>query len=234
MATFVLVSGGYIYRDGTGNRLDGAWIWREVQRELCGLGHDVFVPTLTGMGEKVHLVSPEIDLNTHINDVLGTIYCEELREVILVGWSIAGIAITGVAGTSPDHLRHLVYMEALTPKDGERFTDIIPKSAAAFEEGGMDARLLHQPAFGNEQAAAIGRTYVSFTDPYPDEAVEAALEQSANRARTEGWRFREIASTHSDFLGKRYFRRTKWEAQQRNPHALQDAVEVLDEVARIE
>ena len=233
MATFVLVSGGYIYRDGTGNRLDGAWIWREVQRELCGLGHDVFAPTLTGIGEKAHLVSPEIDITTHINDVLGTIYCEELRDVILVGWSIAGITITGVAGTAPERLRHLVYADALAPHDGERFADIIPKTAAAFEEGGMDARWLHQPAFGNEQAAAIGRTYLRCVEPYPDEAVATALEQSAYRARAEGWRFREIESTHSDFLGPRFLLRTRYQPNQRYPNALQDAVNLLDEVTRI-
>lgn len=233
MATFVLVSGGHIYRDGTGNRLDGAWIWREVQRELCGLGHDVFAPTLMGIGEKAHLVSPEIDLTTHINDVMGTIYCEELRDVILVGWSIAGITITCVAGTAPERLRHLVYVDALAPHDGQRFADIIPKSAAAFEEGGMDARMLHQPVFGNEQAAAIGRTFLRCLEPYPDKAVAAALEQSADRARAEGWRFREVQSTHSDFLGPRFFRRTKYQAYQRNPNALRDAVNVLDEVARI-
>src|SRR5215211_2758933 len=85
-ATFVLVHGAW----------HGGWCWKEVVRLLRGAGHEVFAPTLTGLGERVHLLAPEIDLTTHIDDVLGLLEYEDLTNVVLVGHSYAGIVISGV------------------------------------------------------------------------------------------------------------------------------------------
>jgi pimeloyl-ACP methyl ester carboxylesterase len=101
----------------------GAWIWRRVLGPLRAAGHEVHAVTLTGDGERAHLLSPAITLRTHIDDVVGMIEAEALRDVVLVGHSYGGMVITGAA----DHLlardatalRHLVYVDAMVPLPGE-------------------------------------------------------------------------------------------------------------------
>ena len=95
MATYVLVHGGW----------DGGWAWRGVARALRASGDEVFTPTLTGSGERVHLASPEVGLDTHIEDVANVLRYEALREVVLVGLSYGGMVITGVAERAPERIR---------------------------------------------------------------------------------------------------------------------------------
>ncbi|MGZ0244868.1 MAG: alpha/beta fold hydrolase, partial [Alphaproteobacteria bacterium] len=109
MASFVLVHGAW----------HGGWCWRDVRRVLEEHGHTVFTPTLTGLGERSHLLSPDIDLETHIADVINLLVWEELNDVILVGHSYGGMVITGVADQAKDRLRHIVYLDAFLPADGE-------------------------------------------------------------------------------------------------------------------
>src|SRR6266511_3487775 len=98
MAVFVLVHGGF----------HGGWCWRRVAPHLRAAGHEVYTPTLTGLGERAHLATPETGLDTHIRDVLGVLAFEDLRDVVLVGHSMAGMVVTGVAERAPDRLAHLV------------------------------------------------------------------------------------------------------------------------------
>jgi pimeloyl-ACP methyl ester carboxylesterase len=113
MTTYVLVHGAW----------GGAWIWRRVIGPLRLAGHEVHAVTLTGDGERVHLKSPSIDLETHIADVLGLVDAEELRDVVLVGHSYGGMVITGaadrLAARGAGWLRHLVYVDAMVPVPGE-------------------------------------------------------------------------------------------------------------------
>jgi pimeloyl-ACP methyl ester carboxylesterase len=109
MATFVLVHGAW----------HGGWCWRDVRATLINNGHDVFTQTLTGLGERSHLLSPDVDLNTHILDVANVLEWEELTDVILVGHSYGGHVITGVADRAKSRLRHIVYLDAYLPADGE-------------------------------------------------------------------------------------------------------------------
>lgn len=109
MATFVLVHGAW----------HGGWCWRDVRSTLEESGHSVFTPTLTGLGERSHLLSPDIDLETHIADVVNLLEWEELENVILVGHSYGGMVITGVADRAKFRLRHVVYLDAFLPVDGE-------------------------------------------------------------------------------------------------------------------
>ena len=109
MATFVLVHGAW----------HGGWCWRDVRATLQNNGHDVLTPTLTGLGERSHLLSPDIDLNTHILYVANVLEWEELTDVILVGHSYGGCVITGVADRARSRLRHIVYLDAYIPADGE-------------------------------------------------------------------------------------------------------------------
>jgi pimeloyl-ACP methyl ester carboxylesterase len=97
---------------------------------LRSQGHEVYTPTLTGLGERVHLLSPEVNLDTHIADIAGVLQWEDLRDVILVGHSYGGMVISAVAGQVPDRVGRLVYLDALWPEDGESVSDIVGKEAA--------------------------------------------------------------------------------------------------------
>jgi len=114
MATFVLVHG----------TTAGGWVWKTVAAQLEQTGHVVYRPTLTGLGERVHLLTREVGLDTHIADVVNHILYEELTDVVLVGHSYGGMVITGVADRVPDRIRELVYFDAVVPQDGESAVDL--------------------------------------------------------------------------------------------------------------
>ena len=100
--------------------------WRTVSDLLTSRGHLVFRPTLTGLGERAHLASPEVGLQTHVSDVANTILYENLREcVTLVGHSYGGMVVTGVADQIPDRIAHLAYIDAFVPFDGESVMDLL-------------------------------------------------------------------------------------------------------------
>src|SRR3954470_23767586 len=121
MAAYVLVPGAWL----------GGWAWRDVAARLRARGHDVFPITLTGLGERVHLARPEVDLETHIADVVNTVKWNDLDDVIVAGHSYAGIVITGVADRIPDRLSQLVYVDSATLADGMAMTDLYPPDALA-------------------------------------------------------------------------------------------------------
>lgn len=114
MATFVLVHGGW----------HGGWCWKRVTPYLQAAGHAVYAPTLTGLGERSHLASPEINLSTHIQDILNVLIYEELTDVVLVGHSYSGMVIAGVADRAPERVTRLVYLDAFVPEDGQSLRDI--------------------------------------------------------------------------------------------------------------
>ena len=109
MATFVLVHGAW----------HGSWCWKRVRRLLQDQGHEVFTPTLTGVAERSHLLTRDVNLETHILDVVNLIRWEELSDVVLCGHSYGGAVITGVADRIPHHIRSLVYLDAFVPENGE-------------------------------------------------------------------------------------------------------------------
>jgi len=96
----------------------GGWCWRRVADLLAAQGHRVFCPTLSGLGERAHLLTREVNLSTHIADVVGLLESEELSEVVLVGHSYGGIVITGVAARAKARLRQLVYLDSAIVEDG--------------------------------------------------------------------------------------------------------------------
>lgn len=109
MATYVIVHGGWA----------GGFQWKKVAAQLRANGHEVYTPTLTGLGERSHLAHPGINLDTHIQDIVNVLIFEDLQNVILAGHSYGGMVITGVAEQIPERLAHLVYMDALLPQDGD-------------------------------------------------------------------------------------------------------------------
>jgi pimeloyl-ACP methyl ester carboxylesterase len=143
MATFVLVGGASI----------GAWAWRDVTRSLRARGHDVHPVTLTGLGDRVHLARPDIDLDTHITDVIETMRYAELRDVVLVGHSYSGMVVTGVADRAPERLAALVYLDTGPLPPGQALIDFSPPPEqeqlrrAVEERGG--GWLMPLPAFAD-------------------------------------------------------------------------------------
>jgi len=102
----------------------GGWAWRDVTVRLRELGHEVYPVTLTGLGERAHLAGREVDLDTHIADVVNLLDYEDLRDVVLVGHSYAGIVITGVADQRPERLHAIVYLDTGPLPDGTAISDV--------------------------------------------------------------------------------------------------------------
>jgi pimeloyl-ACP methyl ester carboxylesterase len=100
----------------------GGWCWRRVADRLKKEGHRVFCPTLTGLGERAHLLTREVNMTTHINDVIAVLEAEELEDVVLVGHSYGGIVITGVAARAKTRLWQLVYLDSAIVEDGESWS----------------------------------------------------------------------------------------------------------------
>ena len=103
----------------------GGWCWKKVAPLLRARGHDVYTPTLTGLGDRAHLAHPLIGLDTHVEDVTSFLEFEDLRGVVLVGHSASGTLITAVAERMPERLAHLVYLDAFVPEDGQATIDLV-------------------------------------------------------------------------------------------------------------
>lgn len=121
MSTFVLVHGSY----------DGSWVWQRVTPLLRAAGHTVFAPGLTGLADRAHLLHCDVNLTTHITDVASLLFYEDLTDVVLVGNSYGGMVIAGVAATTPERLRTLVYLDAYPPDDGQCELDLWPEEMRA-------------------------------------------------------------------------------------------------------
>ncbi|MEO8307060.1 MAG: alpha/beta fold hydrolase [Pseudomonadota bacterium] len=123
MATFVLVHGAW----------HGSWCWQRVRAALQRQGHEVFTPTLSGCGERVHLLDPKIKLETHIQDVVNLIRWEELDSVVLCGHSYAGCVVSSVADRIPEQISHLVYLDAFVPESGQCLHDRLPEEQRSMQ-----------------------------------------------------------------------------------------------------
>ncbi len=166
MKTFVLIHGGH----------HGGWAWRSVARDLRSAGHEVITPTLTGLGDRAHLMSESVTVQTHITDVLNVLYYEDLHDVVLVAHSYAGIIATAVARRT-DRVSHVIFIDAQVPVDGESFLDLLPPIMRLFLDqmiepgritypvvqgildqspGWAAERLVAQPAIGLDQPIELG------------------------------------------------------------------------------
>jgi len=211
MATYVLVHGGW----------SGGWQLRTVANYLRTHGHEVFTPTLTGLGERVHLAHPDIDLETHIQDLVNVIRFEDLTDVFLVGYSYSGMVITAVAERIPERLAHLIYIDAYVPNDGQSLADILGPEVMAMlrdvaQQYGDGWRLPHNPpdapfrtdhplntAFQairlqHPRALALPRTFIFCTEgKEPNNPIMSPIAQAAARARgNPSWQYYELATGH--------------------------------------
>jgi pimeloyl-ACP methyl ester carboxylesterase len=125
--TFVLVHGAW----------HGGWCWQRVADRLRAAEHAVFTPTLTGLGERSHLIAPGVGLTTHITDVVNVIAWEELDGIVLCGHSYGGMVIAGAAERAFDKIRSIVFLDAFLPRDGDATIDLVPPAT----QQGMRERL---------------------------------------------------------------------------------------------
>jgi pimeloyl-ACP methyl ester carboxylesterase len=129
VATFVIVHGAF----------GGGWEWTGVAAALRAVGHAVFTPTLTGMGERSHL-GPEVGLGTHVQDVVGLLEFEDLWNVVLCGASYGGMAVTAAADRVPDRVSLVVYIDALVPQNEQSGLDLLPSAFGDAVRSRADAR----------------------------------------------------------------------------------------------
>jgi pimeloyl-ACP methyl ester carboxylesterase len=125
VATFVLLHGGW----------HGAWCWRRVTPLLRDAGHDVVAPTLTGLGERAHLVSRDVDVSLHVRDLAAVLEMEDVRDAVLVGHSYAGVVIAAVAEVASDRIAQLVFLDAFIPRAGCALLDLLPSARAEVFRG---------------------------------------------------------------------------------------------------
>lgn len=121
MTTFVVAHGAW----------SAGWAWKKMHPLLGVNGDRLITPTYTGLGERAHLASASVDLETHVQDVLGVLEYEDLREIVLIGHSYGGMVATGVADRARDRIRQLVYLDAFVPDDGQSLFDLLPPEARA-------------------------------------------------------------------------------------------------------
>jgi pimeloyl-ACP methyl ester carboxylesterase len=119
--TFVLVHGG----------VHGGWFRYHVAKALRALGHSLFTPTQTGCGQRAHLISKSITLDTVVDDIANVFQWEDLRDVILVGHSFGGNSISGVADRIPERIRQLIYLDAMMLEGGQTMFGQMPPAVAA-------------------------------------------------------------------------------------------------------
>src|SRR4051812_47289913 len=196
----------------------GSWAFRHVDELLRDKGYNVYRPTLTGLGERVHLASPDVGLSTHINDVVNMILFEDLHDVILVGHSYGGMVITGVADRVPDRIKRLIYVDAFVPEDGESVVSIQGERAAWIKPMTKGDYIVppwvkpDQPpphdvpqplktfteaiALKNKAARAIPAIYILTVERGRDAKDDDFASQS-ERARVRGWAVYQLEADHN-------------------------------------
>jgi len=198
----------------------GGWHFTKVQPLLEDTGHVVYRPTMTGLGERVHLAGPDVGLSTHIEDIVNMLEFEELDGVVLVGHSYGGMVIAGVADRVPERIAKLVYFDAILPEDGESvaslYGDAIDSMATAGGDGAEAWQLVPQwVEEGKLPPVDVPQPLLTFTEPIvlnnPAAAqlpavflitVEAGKEVDeydafADRARNRGWEVVEMEGSHN-------------------------------------
>jgi pimeloyl-ACP methyl ester carboxylesterase len=219
MATFLVAHGAWA----------AGWAWKKMRPLMRARGHEIFTPSYTGLGERAHLASPAVGLDTHVADMLGVLEYEDLREIILLGHSYGGMVATAVADRAAARIVRLVYLDAFVPRDGQSLFDLQPPGVraameeAARKEGGgwrvppippsadmstedlawsLPRRVMHSlRAFAQpvELTGAVDRLPRTYI--YCLRAMPGDIFRPfADRARREGWQYLEIDSTHNPLI----------------------------------
>jgi pimeloyl-ACP methyl ester carboxylesterase len=214
-ATFLVAHGAW----------SAGWTWKKMHPLMTAAGHRLITPTYTGLGEREHLANPSIDVETHIQDMLGIIKFEELNDIVLIGHSYGGMVATGVADRVPERIRKLVYLDAFVPKDGQALLDLAPAATRERMQAGVNAgdgwrvppnppppdtsaedvkwiqalRMAHPfKCFNTPVKLRNGDTKLPRTYIYAKRHTpEDTFRQFAERAKSERWSYHEIDASHS-------------------------------------
>ena len=215
MATFVVAHGAW----------SAGWAWKKMHPLMAARGHRLVTPTHTGLGERAHLANPDIDLDTHIADILGVIEIEDLSGVNLIGHSYGGMVATGVADRARERIAKLIYLDAFAPQGGESLIDLVPPDLQTQRAPSLDGwripprpmppdtpaedvawcapRRLPQPVktFAQKLRMQNGpltlpRHYIYCTRNAPDDRFRLFYE----RAKREGWGTSEIDASHNPHI----------------------------------
>jgi pimeloyl-ACP methyl ester carboxylesterase len=196
---------------------------------LQAAGHELLTPTCTGLGERVHLAGPEVDLDTHIQDIANVLAFEDLRNVVLVGHSYGGMVATGVADRARDRVRGLIYLDAFVPQDGESLVDLLPSETRLRFESGiatsgdgwrvppnptppdtspadkawLDAHKAFQPARTMTEPLRLG-TALDLPRAYihctRKPAGDSFLQFAERLRHAPGWRFHQMDASHNPHI----------------------------------
>lgn len=188
---------------------------------MTARGHRLVTPTYTGLGERAHLATPDVDLDTHITDIVNVLVYEDLRDIVLVGHSYGGIVATGVADRARDRIARLVYLDAFVPDDGQSLFDLTgqgEQSRAAAVDGWrvppnppppdtppddlpwIAARRLHQPIGTLEQPLRLTQGPLTLPRHYVLCTKSGTFRPYADRARASGWPVSEMDASHNPHI----------------------------------
>ena len=208
--TFVVAHGAW----------SSAWAWKKMHPLLTARGHRLVVPTYTGLGERVHLANPAIDLDTHITDVVNAMFYEDLRDVTLIGHSYGGMVSTGVADRARERIVRLVYLDAFVPDDGQSFFDVtgqgdqvranavngwlvppnpLPPDTSPEDVAWAMPRRLHHPLKSLEQPLVLTQGPLTLPRHYIH-CTKSTFQRFADKAKTEGWTVHELDSSHNPHI----------------------------------
>jgi len=213
MATFLVAHGAW----------SGGWSWKKMRPLMRAHGHRLITPTHTGLGERNHLARPDIDLETHIADIVGVLEFEELTGVNLIGHSYGGMVATGAADRARSRVAQLIYLDAFAPEDGDSLSELLPEAARALRKpvgwkiepmpmppdtsaedvAWCTPKRLPQPAKTFEQKLTLRngpltlpRHYIRCTRVSPDDRFRRFYD----RAKSEGWGAYEIDASHNPHI----------------------------------
>jgi len=216
MSTFLVAHGAWA----------AGWAWKKMPPLMNAMGHRFITPTYTGLGERVHLSDPSINLDTHIQDIIGVIEYEDLQDFILLGHSYGGMVATGVADRKADRISRLIYLDAFVPRDGQCLFDLVSpenrersiKLAASQGEGWLvppnpmpadtpeqdrrwaDPKRVPLPIMTVQQPLRLSHDPLPVPISYIYCTRDNTFEPFALRAQKEGWDYHELDSSHNPHI----------------------------------
>jgi pimeloyl-ACP methyl ester carboxylesterase len=209
--TFVVAHGAW----------SSGWAWKKMHPLMQARGHRLVTPSYTGLGERVHLATPDVDLDTHITDVVNVLVFEDLYDVVLVGHSYGGMVATGVADRARDRVERLIYLDAFVPEDGQSLFGLsgdgarslataidgwrvppraVPADTPPEDLAWITARRLPQPIRTLEQPLTLRGGALTLPRSYILCTRSDLFRRFAETARRAGWPVHEMDATHNPHI----------------------------------
>ena len=214
MAIFVVAHGAW----------SAGWAWKKMRPLMRAAGHEFWTPTYTGVGERAHLAHPDIDLDTHIRDVVAVLEFEDLRNVVLIGHSYGGMVATGVADRARERIAQLIYLDAFAPEDGRSLLDHVGEHGKKMRQVAEDGWRVPANPMPPDTAPADVEWAAPKRMPQPIKTISSPIQlsgkelpprsyiycrrtppgdpfrQFAERAQREGWPYFELDASHNPHI----------------------------------